>query len=174
MFTSAKNIHSSNLVHNKQKDESDQKIYEKSRDKGDSDADDVHTARAFELIQIDSDNEDIIEDSVLILSSSDFVVKDAFHDSSEEEYVEVQKETKSPGEVGVTALFKLVFCVFYCLFDIFVHLLNFDFFMSVFVCVLMCVCVCVFVLVCVIFVILVCFCLYAFMCACVCVCVCVY
>ena len=102
MLNSAKYVHGSGLVDNKQKDESDQKNYEKPFEKGDSNADDVHTERAFKSIKIDSDPEDIIEDEVLNI----YEVKDTFYDSSEaeEEGREVQKKTKSHGEVGVTAV----------------------------------------------------------------------
>ena len=107
MFNSAKCVPI--IGSGNQKDESDQQDNKNVCDKGDRDADDLHTARAFELIKIDSDTEDTIEDSVIIMnSSSDFIVKDAFHDSSEEEKVEVQEKTKSPGEVGVTAVLLLV------------------------------------------------------------------
>ena len=100
MLNSAKCVPISGLIN--QKDESNQQDYKKVGDRGDSDTDDAHTEHAFKSIKIDSDTEDIIEDEVLNI----YEVHDTFYDSSEaeEEGGEVQKNTKSHGEVGVTAV----------------------------------------------------------------------
>lgn len=100
MLNSAKCVPISGLIN--QKDESNQQDYKKVCDRGGSDTDDAHTEHAFKSIKIDSDTEDIIEDEVLNI----YEVNDTFYDSSEaeEEGGEVQKNTKSHGEVGVTAV----------------------------------------------------------------------
>ena len=95
MFSSEKFIPCSELENNDKKYQQENK---KSCDKGD--IEDEHTEHAFSLMQIHSETDSIIEEDLEIMKNKNFKVKDIFHNSSEEDYEEVQKETKSLGKVG--------------------------------------------------------------------------
>ena len=106
MFNNPKFIQRSDLG------KTDQKVEENktSCDISDQIGDDAQTERAFKLINIQCDNDDIIDDDLQHMQCKDFNVRDTFHNSSEEENEEVPKKTISPGEVGFNGV-----CVCVCM-----------------------------------------------------------